>query len=427
MALALRYAARSDVGLVRSENQDSGYAGPRLLVVADGMGGHAGGDVASSVTVAALAPLDDDSPGPDLLDRLAERMGNANARLREITAEEPRLTGMGTTVTAILRAGPRLGLAHIGDSRCYLLREGELTQITRDHSFVQTLVDQGRITAEEAAHHPQKNWIMRVLDGRAEPELDLSVREARVGDRYLLCSDGLSGLVSDDTIAEVLAAHEPAVAVDRLVELALRAGGPDNITCIIAEVVEVESDPPSSSPLVVGAASAHDAVRRNGDTPSSAAAKAAALSAATNGPADADEPESGDPAGRPRRRRRGRWLFLLLVVVLALAGGGWGAWHWSQTQFYVGEASGQVAIYRGISQSLGALELSSVYAREDIAVDALPTYSRERLAAAIEAADLTDARRIVAELRALADACLTQDASTVGSGLDCSGGSGDSP
>jgi len=128
-----------------------------------------------------------------------------------------------------------------------------LTQITRDHSFVQTLVDQGRITAEEAAHHPQKNWIMRVLDGRAEPELDLSVREARVGDRYLLCSDGLSGLVSDDTIAEVLAASEPAVAVDRLVELALRARGPDNITCIIAEVVDAESDPPSSSPLVVGA------------------------------------------------------------------------------------------------------------------------------------------------------------------------------
>jgi len=116
MALALRYAARSDVGLVRSENQDSGYAGPRLLVVADGMGGHAGGDVASSVTVAALAPLDDDSPGPDLLDRLAEHMGTANERLREITAEEPRLTGMGTTVTAILRAGSRLGLAHIGDS-----------------------------------------------------------------------------------------------------------------------------------------------------------------------------------------------------------------------------------------------------------------------------------------------------------------------
>ena len=196
MPLALRYAARSDVGLIRAINEDSGYAGPRLLVIADGVGGHAAGEVASSVAVAQVSALDEDSPGGDLLERLSAAVNGANNHLRDMVVGDPELEGMGTTLTALLRAGSRFGLVHVGDSRCYLLRNGELHQITRDHTFVQTLVDEGRITAEEADHHPQRNVITNSLDGREDIDLDLSVRETKAGDRYLLCSDGLSGVVS---------------------------------------------------------------------------------------------------------------------------------------------------------------------------------------------------------------------------------------
>jgi len=188
VTVALRYAARSDVGLVRANNQDSAYAGPHLLAIADGMGGHAGGDVASSVTIAELAPLDEEAHGPD--DALAEleaALVEAKAEIVRRTRADPTLSGMGTTVTAILRTENKLAMVHLGDSRGYLLRDGELTQITTDHTFVQHLVDTGRITPEEAIHHPQRSVVMRVLgDFDLDLTPDLSVREARVGDRWLL-------------------------------------------------------------------------------------------------------------------------------------------------------------------------------------------------------------------------------------------------
>jgi len=157
VTLVLNYAARSDRGLVRSNNQDSVYAGPRLLAVADGMGGHAGGEVASKVVIAAVAPLDEDEPGRDLLSQLADAVLAGNDAIIELVAEDPELTGMGTTLTAVLFAGNRLGLAHVGDSRAYLLRDGDLTQITHDDTFVQSLIDEGRLSADEAASHPQRS------------------------------------------------------------------------------------------------------------------------------------------------------------------------------------------------------------------------------------------------------------------------------
>src|SRR5215470_1558201 len=240
MAIALRYAARSDIGLVRSSNQDSGYAGPHLLVVADGMGGHVGGDVASSLAIGELAPLDGESHGSDdALGHLSKAVHAAHQQLLDRVAQEPELTGMGTTVTALLRSGNRFALAHIGDSRAYLLRDDALVQITRDHTFVQTLVDEGRLTPEEAEQHPQRSVLMRVLSDIVEDvEPDMSVREAKVGDRYLLCSDGLSGVVSLDTLRETLAAGaDPDSTCETLVQLALRSGAPDNVTCIVADVV----------------------------------------------------------------------------------------------------------------------------------------------------------------------------------------------
>ncbi len=419
MALALRYAVRSDTGLLRDGNEDSGYAGPRLLAVADGMGGHVAGEVASSVAVATLAVLDADAPGGDVLDQLASAVRAANAHLSTMVTADPSLEGMGTTLTAVLRAGSRLGLAHVGDSRCYLLRDGLLSQITRDHTFVQSLVDEGRITAEQAEHHPQRSLLTRALDGRGEVDLDLSVREARVGDRYLLCSDGLSGVVSGATMEETLAEHaDPAAACAALVELALRGGGPDTLTCIVADVVDVD-EVPSAAPEVVGAAAqtpvadggpaGRHAESGGAATPASGGGAAAQRAAALR-PRPAQAAPDGrsvrqPPAGSRRRRRRWPVLGLLaLLLVLGLAGG-LVAYRWSQHQYYVGADGDQVAIYQGRSTGLAGPGLSSVLERQDVALDALPPYTRERVFDTIRARDLEDARRIVGRLAAQAEAC----------------------
>ena len=397
MALALRFAARSDIGLLREGNEDSGYAGPRLLVLADGMGGHAAGEVASSVAVAMLASLDDDSPGPDILDRLSSAVQNANTHLRDMVLGDPDLEGMGTTLTALLRAGSRFGLVHVGDSRCYLLRNDELQQITKDHTFVQTLVDEGRISAEEASHHPQRNIIVRALDGREDVELDLSIREAKAGDRYLLCSDGLSDVLSEETIRDTLAeAGAPDRAAEALVELALRGGGPDNITAIVADVVDVEAGP-SATPVTVGAAAEGPVRRSTADSP---AAKAAALAPQPVGD-DYDDDLSDDD----RPRHWGRRIALVVLLLALLGGGGAGAWAWSQQQYYVGAANERVAIFRGLTQDVGPIETSRLYDRQDIALTDLPEYQRERVESEIPASGLTDARRIVTTLREQAEIC----------------------
>ncbi|MER5418740.1 PP2C family protein-serine/threonine phosphatase [Streptosporangium roseum] len=250
--ITLRYAAGSDIGRVRQGNEDAAYAGARLLAVADGMGGHVGGEVASSAAIAAVSTLDHEVP-EDLAAAAEAGVRKANQRLRELVEQDPSLTGMGTTLTLMLWDGPRVALAHIGDSRAYLLRNGDLYQITYDHTLVQTLMDDGRITAEEAARHPHRSILLQVLDGGDTIDPDLSLRDAEVGDRYLLCSDGLSGVVEADRLRHVLADIDDLEAVTRrLIELACDAGGPDNITCVVADVVE---GPGSDTPIVVGSAS----------------------------------------------------------------------------------------------------------------------------------------------------------------------------
>jgi serine/threonine protein phosphatase PrpC len=409
MALALRYAARSDTGLIRAINEDSGYAGPRLLVIADGVGGHAAGEVASSVAVASMAALDEDSPGGDLLERLANAVNGANRHLRDMVTGDPDLKGMGTTLTALLRAGSRFGLVHVGDSRAYLLRGATLQQLTHDHTFVQALVDEGRITAEEADHHPQRNLITNSLDGREDIELDLSVRETRAGDRYLLCSDGLSGVVSEDTLRDTLVDEADAdVVVERLVDLALKGGGPDNITAIVADVVEVETKPPSAVPITVGAAAEGVVQRSPGDTP---AGKAAAL----RPPAEEERGDEPDHDDLPPRRRA-RFLVLLLLLLLLVGAGGYGAYRWSQTQYYVGAERGHVAIFRGLSQDIGPVSTSNLYSDEDVALADLPTYQRERVRADIPTSGLSDARRIVGTLREQATLCRELASSATPSG-----------
>ncbi|HEY5248585.1 MAG TPA: PP2C family serine/threonine-protein phosphatase [Dermatophilaceae bacterium] len=412
MAIALRYAARSDVGLVRQENQDSGYAGPHLLVVADGMGGHAAGDVASSIAIGEMVSLDAESPGADdALHLLSQALGMANDELREAVLRQPELQGMGTTVTALLRTGNKIAVAHIGDSRAYLLRDGTLTQITHDHSFVQSLIDEGRITEAEAEGHPQRSLVTRVLTGHRDDEPDLAMREARVGDRYLLCSDGLSGFVARDTIEEILVqAQPPGVTADRLVGLAMRAGAPDNVTCIIGDIVDLDNDqlPPTAQEVVGAAAGRRVAATRA--IPITPAAKAAALSREALG-TDAREAEQAEArllseAGPASSRWRWIKAMVLAVVVLAtVVGGGYAAYNWSQQQYYVGEVNGHVAIYQGVSQKVGPWSLSKVVDESDISLPDLPDFYRGKLDDTVSTATVEDARRLVTDLRVQAIQC----------------------
>ncbi len=406
MTLSLRYGARSDVGLLRDLNEDAMYAGPRLLAIADGMGGHAAGEVASRVAIESVAPLDDDQPGADLVTSLREAVETASRFLQDMADADSALDGMGTTLTALLFADRRLGLVHIGDSRGYLLRDGTLSQITHDHTLVQHLVDEGRITPEEASTHPQRSWITRSLTGRGELELDLSIREVREGDRYLLCSDGLSGPVSEDTIAETLrTAPDPQAACDQLIALALRAGGPDNITAIVADVLRVDVRGTAAAAVapIDGGAAAGAVTTRDDDSSDTPATRAAKLSRrgrrTARHSAAADEPA-------PQRSRGGRRIAIALgvvaVVVIAVVVG---AFFYIRTQYYVGVAKGNpatVGIYRGVSGHV-IFSLSSLDRRTNLPLEALPPYQQEQVKDGIDASSRSDAERIISGLRT--DAC----------------------
>ena len=372
------YAARSDVGLVRQNNQDSGYAGANLLVLADGMGGPAGGDIASSVAIAHLVPLDTDShPAETLLPSLRNALMDAHEELSERSEQDPELAGLGTTCIALMRSGNKLAMVHIGDSRAYLLRGDTLTQVTTDHSFVQYLVDSGQITPEEAEHHPQRNVVMRILgDSQADVTPDETMREAVVGDRWLLCSDGLSGVVSSDTIAEILTdVRDPGECAEELIRLALLAGGPDNVTCVVADIVPAGTVPPSAPQIVGAAAKDRLAPTRGGG---GAAARAAALASPTKELPVDDEAEA--EADAPRRSR---FAWLLPVISLMLAIGvviaGWLGWQWSQSQYYVMGKDGSVVIFQGIPQSIGSWNLSHAVEITDVKLDQLAAVDQQRL------------------------------------------------
>lgn len=401
MTFALRFAARSDVGLVRSNNQDSGYAGSHLVAVADGMGGHAGGDVASSIAIGRLAQLDSETPATEIVAALEEAILDANQAILRRAREEPQLAGLGTTVTALLRAEGKFALAHIGDSRAYLLRDGEATQITKDHSFVQRLLDEGRLTPEEAERHPQRSVLMRVLgDVDSEPELDLSLRPARVGDRWMLCSDGLSGLVSLETIERTLVKIEdPGECADALIELALKGGGPDNITCVIADVVDLDDlpkgvDAPSTSPEIVGSAA------RSRNRPTSASGPAAKAAALTR--PERDVPFDDEDFSEDELPRRSRWPALVVAALIAavIAGGLWAGYAWTQTQYYVAARDGRVVVYQGVSQDLGPIGLSHEVEQTDVLVSDLSSVTRGQVDETLPASDRAGADQIVDRLEA---------------------------
>ena len=395
MAIALRYAVRSDKGLVRGNNEDSVYAGPRLLAIADGMGGHAAGEVASTTVINALERLDEDHPVEDLLGDLRAAFEQANRDVANAVDADPSLDGMGTTLTALRFAGSRVGLVHVGDSRAYLARGGTFAQITHDDTYVQSLVDSGKLTEEEAQHHPRKSVILRAITG-TEVEPDVSIRQARVGDRYLLCSDGLSDVVSAETLAETLMEGDPQECADRLVDLALRGGGPDNVTCIVADVVDGDAVGFGDDlPVIGGALDVNDgAVHPTGaddTTLLSAAERAATLTRPAAAPAE----DRGRERRSPHRRRN---VILAFVIVVVLVGAGAATYLWTQTQYYVGESGQKVAIFRGVNSSLGPLQFSQVEVSTDIDVADLTEVARTQVRSGITASSRADAQGIVDRL-----------------------------
>ena len=432
MSLSLRFAAGSHKGMIREGNEDSGYAGPRLLAIADGMGGQAAGEVASSEVISTIVALDDDVPGSDILTSLGTAVQRANDQLRAMVEEDPQLEGMGTTLTALLWTGQRLGLVHVGDSRAYLLRDGVLTQITQDHTWVQRLVDEGRITEEEATTHPQRSLLMRALGSGDHVEPDLSIREVRVGDRYLICSDGLSGVVSHQTLEEALASYQgPQETVQELIQLALRGGGPDNITVIVADVLDLDTGDTlagqlSDTPVVVGAvAETQHHLHDNGimQTPAGRAYGLGRQMPQAGGGGEFGPPGSGDttgyvPAGsfgsytdedfvKPKKSRK--WLkrtFYTALVLGVMGGGCYGAYQWTQTQYYVGVNGEHVALYRGISQNLAWVSLSKVEKdHPEIELKYLPSYQQKQVKATIAEGGRDVAQSKISELAVQASAC----------------------
>ncbi|HET6259535.1 PP2C family serine/threonine-protein phosphatase [Pseudonocardia sp.] len=391
MTLVLRYSARSDRGLVRQNNQDAVYAGPRLLALADGMGGHAAGEVASSLVISAFAPLDEDDPGDDLLAELRHATVEGNAAITRHVADAPDLDGMGTTLTAILFAGSRLGLVHIGDSRAYQLREGAFTQITKDDTFVQSLIDEGRITEEEAHTHPQRSLLLRAITGQ-DVDPSLTIREARAGDRYLLCSDGLSGVVSDETLADTLQAYrDPRECADRMIELALRGGGPDNITCIVADVVDIEFG--EDAPIIGGSVGDGS---EDGPRPDSAAARASATTLTRVAPQRVVAATKAPAA----RRSRVKIVMGVVTVLAVLIGGVVLARMWVLQQYYVGVDAQLVSIFQGVHGEVLGIPLQRVAERTDITLDDLPETDRSAVRDGIRALDgLPGARGVVERLR----------------------------
>ncbi len=412
--MKLQFAAISDVGRVRKDNQDSGYAGPWLLTVCDGVGGAARGDLASSTAVQQIRNLDvepsAESTEEQLLELVDGALTSAHDKIAELISHEPALNSTSTTATVGLFDGERLAVGHVGDSRAYLFRAEGLNQLTHDHTFVQTLIDDGRITEAEARYHPHRNLILRAIDGQRDTDADLFVVPLQPGDRLMLCSDGVCGVLDEPRIADVLSGGSADYAAVELVRASLEAGSSDNVTCIVADVVPDEAALDDAEPQLVGAAaelrrrSRLFRGHRNGDT---GELEAVLLDDEEDLPAGAIAADPIDPEHSealryaPRAPRRFTWLRRLLVAAI-LAGVLWAgcaaAWAWSQRQFYVGVHDGTVTIFRGINTSFAGFDLSSPYETTDLEIGTLAHYDAQQVTEGINQNDLSAAHRYIDQL-----------------------------
>lgn len=412
MTVIARAGAVSHVGRVRSNNQDSAYVGRHVFLVADGMGGHAGGDVASAIVGKFVAEHDSAFDSIDAAEvGLTNLLAEGNQLIVDAVEEHAELRGMGTTASAVALVGEQIVIGHIGDSRVYRLHDGALTQETSDHTFVQRLVDAGRITPEEALVHPRRSVLMRVLgDVETDIDVDTMVVDAVPGDRWLLCSDGLSSYVDEERIVEVLArpTESSRETCDDLVQLALDNGAPDNVTVVVLEVGEGDEPLEPMRPRLVGsAANPLRYVSRRQRRQSQL------LPAILHPLRRASRPEDEEFVPltdefleqliaedvRRKRWRQVAWLVGVVLFVGVIVGAGGLAYNWTQTQYFVAEHDGYVAIYQGVQQNLGPIELHQVVEVTDITVASLPLYQHNQVQQTISAPSLEAAHEIVERLR----------------------------
>jgi len=407
----ISYAA-SDIGKHRSSNQDSGYSGYQLFFVADGMGGHAGGDIASAITSQRVALTDSKyDTVEEAIETLKAGVLEANSMLTGTVVEHPELQGMGTTFSGLLVHRSQIITAHIGDSRIYRVRSGEVTQITKDHSFVQKLVDLGRITEAEALVHPRRSVLMRVLgDVQGDPELDIALHDALPGDRWMICSDGLSGVVPDEVMAKILASNIPTEeAAELLVGEALEHGAPDNVTVVITDIVRptVKADFEPGAHFV-GSADHEVVIEERKGGKILRLFNPLSLLELLQSPEDPAQyaPESEELLEKilAETRRKLRWravritalwlLFAGVVVGIIL-----GAYQYTQTRYFVDVFDGQVTVFQGINEQLGPLNFSSPYLVSDINIEDLPQFQQTLIERSISVESLDEALRLIEQLQ----------------------------
>jgi protein phosphatase len=383
-SLSLRFSSRSEIGVVRRNNEDSGFASNNLLVVADGMGGHEAGELASAATVAAVVNAAQESESVEVvLELLENAVVTSGEYIADVVSANREYAGMGTTLTALALRDDRVAIAHVGDSRAYLLRDGELQQLTKDHTFVQTLVDSGEITKEQAAIHPRRNLMMRAIDGIHAVEVDLQVREARVGDRYMLCSDGVCGVINEYAISDLLRNVDPTMAVTAIIDAVIDAGAPDNITVVVADVMD---SPATTDSVIIGAAAdEHNHARLPG----------------IHFPDEAQFVVSEAPMYLAPDRH---WLRTSLITLAIVGAALFSAGFWLSRQWYVGAIpqTGYVGIYQGVP----AGGLSRLIEPSMIQVAQLPEFERAEVEATVNASTHGDAQATLDRLNARAAACI---------------------
>jgi protein phosphatase len=382
--MKVRVGARSDIGRARVRNEDSYLVKEPLFAVADGLGGHKGGDVASSLALNTIEASATTGQQEDL-DHLVEQIRQANHRVLERGETDKDLRGMGTTLTALLTGDGKAHVVHVGDSRAYRLRDGALQQLTEDHTLVQRMVREGKLTEDEAARHPQRSVITRALGVEEEIPVDQLTLDVQEGDRVLLCTDGLTSMVGRDRIQEILASeHEPQGACDRLIDAANRAGGEDNITVIVVDFVSDDAAASVTDPktgLVAG--------RKRDEGPERSADGAGVM------------PAVGEAlSGERGRMRWQRWPIWAAVAVAVVVAGLIGTRIYIDRQWYVGDADGKVAIYNGIPATVLGLRLSHVQETTDIdATQAERLQFWRQLKDGITAHSFEQAQVIVASIR----------------------------
>ena len=403
--------AASDIGRVRSSNQDSGYAGVNLFFVADGMGGHAGGDIASAIASQHISLADEPlATSAEAEQKLIDYIYQAKQKIDASVKQHPAITGMGTTLSAMMVTGTKVTIAHIGDSRIYLARDGVVKQITTDHTFVQRLVDTGRISEEEALVHPRRSVLMRVLgDIEQFPEVDIDTYETKPGDRWMACSDGLSGVVPDQLMKNILLSNvDIQEAGELLVGEALEFGAPDNVTVVLVDVIDAKDEIDfSPGRVLVGSAANEVVIEQRKGLQVLRLLNPMTLIELLQKPEDpvSFAPESEellekilkDTKGRVRARRfRQIATYLLLISVASY--GLFLAIEYTQTRYFVAINDGYVVIFKGIKEELGPFKFSSVYEVTDVSVDSLTDFQREALERSITAESPEEAQRIVSQL-----------------------------